>query len=234
MVVATAALVGGCVSATPDDRNAVMRVITASTVQLRADRDGGGRRTASGVVVAADAARRRSWIVTARHFLDPGTRQKVSVSGVAGRARTVATVSALSDEADLALVEVEDVVLSAVVLKDHAQLGDEVWVVSFPFGKRLTVVSGTVSQIASEDGDVPLEGPVRLVDAQASYGSSGGGIYDAVTGRLLGIIEGYRTARLTLPTTPERTVDVPIPGETTVLAAPSIRKFLRIVGIERE
>ncbi|MGH7391581.1 MAG: S1 family peptidase [Candidatus Rokuibacteriota bacterium] len=234
LTVVIAALAGGCVSAAPAgpyDRSAVMRVITASTVQLRADRDGGGRRAASGVVVAADAARRRSWIVTARHFLDPGTRQKVSVSGVAGRARAAATVSAVSDEADLALVEVEGLVLSAVVLKDHAQLGDEVWVAAFPFGRRLTVVSGTVSQIASEDGDVSLEGPVRMVDAQASYGSSGGGIYDAATGRLLGIVEGYRTARLTLPTTPERTLDVPVPGETTVLAAPSIRRFLRIIGI---
>ncbi len=234
MVAATAALAGACASATPHDRATMMRSIVASTVQLRTERDGGGRRTASGVVVAADAARGRSWIVTARHFLDPATRQQVSVSGVSGKGRAVATVAALSDEADLALVEVEGVVLSAVALKDRAQLGDEIWLVAFPFGRRLTVVSGIVSQIVSESGDTALEGPVRMVNAQASYGSSGGGVYDAATGRLLGIVEGYRTAQLTLPTTPERTFAVPVPGETTVLSAPAIRRFLKVVGIEQD
>jgi serine protease Do len=231
--VIAAVVASGCMSAA-HDRGTVMRSITGSTVQLRSERDGGGRRAASGVVVATDAARGLSWIVTARHFLDPGTRQQVFVSTVAAKGRAVATVSALSEEADLALVEVQGLVLSAVVFKDAAQLGDEVWVVAFPFGRRLTVVSGSVSQIASETSDIVLEGPVRMVDAQASYGSSGGGVFDAATGRLLGIVEGYRTARLTLPTTPERTLDLPVPGETTVLAAPSIRRFLQAVGISSE
>lgn len=231
-IVAAVVVAGGCASAALPDRGIVMRSITASTVQLRAERDGGGRRAASGVVVAVDAGRRRSWIVTARHFLDPGARQRVFVSTVAARGRALATVQALSDEADLALVEVEDLVLSAVAFKDTARLGDEVWLVAFPFGRRLTVASGIVSQIASDGGDVALEGPVRMVDAQASYGSSGGGVFDAATGQLLGIVEGYRTARLTLPTTPERTLDVPVPGETTVLSAPAIRRFLKVLGIE--
>jgi len=233
LTVAAVAL-AGCASVGPSERGDVMRSIVASTVQLRAERDGGGRRAASGVVVAVDASRRRSWIVTARHFLDPGTRQHVSVTGAAARGRAAARIAALSDEADLALVEVEGLVLSAAVLKDHAQLGDEVWVVAFPFGRRLTVVRGNVSQIASETADTALAGPVRMVDAQASYGSSGGGVFDAATGRLLGIVEGYRTARLTLPTTPERTVDVPVPGETTVLPAASIRRFLEAAGLQRE
>ena len=40
--------------------------------------------------------------------------------------------------------------------------------------------------------EVPIEGPVKLVDAPVSYGTSGGGVYDATTGGLLGLVRGYR------------------------------------------
>jgi len=226
-----AALASGCASAPASDRAVLLRRVIASSVQLRTERDGGGRRAASGVVVASDPGRRRSWVVTTRHFLEPGVRQQVSVSGVSGTGRAKAAVAALSDEADLALIEVEGVALPPAALKDHAALGEEVWVVAFPWGRRLTIVGGIVSQIAAAGDEVMLEGPVRQIDALASYGASGGGVFDAASGRLLGIVEGYRTARVALPTQPERTMDVPVPGETTVLASPVIRRFLVAIGL---
>ena len=121
--------------------------------------------------------------------------------------------------------------ITPVTLKDTVRLGDEVRVVGFPWGRRLTVVSGIVSQIAGADGETATTGAARMIDASVSYGASGGGVFDAPTGALVGIVEGYRTARITLQTVPEKTVDVPVPGETTVIPAATIRSFLVGAGL---
>jgi hypothetical protein len=65
----------------------------------------------------------------------------------------------------------------------------------------------------------PVEGPVGLIDAAVSYGTSGGGVFDAESGNLVGIVRGYRTARLALPGTPAQSLEFPIAGETTVVPA---------------
>jgi hypothetical protein len=44
-------------------------------------------------------------------------------------------------------------------------------------------------------------------------------------------VESYRTARVALPTQPEKTLDLPVPGETTVVGAPAIRRFLETAGV---
>ena len=231
-LVATLLAAGGCAAvAAPPDRGDVLRRILPSTVQLRAEREGGGRRAASGVVIAADE--RGSWILTARHFLEPTRPQSIFVSAPGRGARVKARVSAMSQEHDIAVIRVDGIVFPAIRLKDAARLGDEVWVVGFPWGRRLTMVSGIVSQIESDESEseVALEGPARLIDASVSYGASGGGVFDAVSGSLIGIVDSYRTARLTLPTTPERAVDIPVPGETTIVSAVAIRRFLEGAGL---
>jgi hypothetical protein len=63
-----------------------------------------------------------------------------------------------------------------------------------------------------------------MVDASVSYGSSGGGVFDAATGALIGIVEGYRTARMT--TKEERSLEIPVAGETTLISSQAIRTFL--------
>jgi len=65
-----------------------------------------------------------------------------------------------------------------------------------------------------------------MIDAPVSYGASGGGVYDAETGKLVGIVEGYRTGRVKVQDSPERTIDIPLPGETTVVSALTILRFL--------
>jgi S1-C subfamily serine protease len=223
-------LAAGCAAVGGADRPSLIRRAVDSTVQLRAEREGGGRRWASGVVVAADAAG-RAWVVTTRHFLEPPTRQDIFVYAPGRRGRARADLLAVSDESDLAVLTVEGIGLPPVSLQDTVRLGDEVWLVSFPWGRRLTVVSGIVSQIAGDDGDVAFEGAVRLVDAPASQGASGGGVFDAGTGRLVGIVEGYRTARVMLGGAPERSVDIPWPGETSVLGVPAIRRLLQRANV---
>lgn len=212
----------GCASLPPAaERGDVIRKIVASTVQLRSEREG-VRRAASGIVIASDAVSRRSWILTTRHFLAGRESQPVSMSR--GAARATAKVSVIATDVDLAILEVAGVALPGVTFKDVAQLGDEVWVVAFPWGRRLTVVSGIVSQLVGDDGEAAVAGAPRMIDASVSYGSSGGGVFDAATGALIGIVEGYRTARMT--TKEERALEIPVAGETTLISSQAIRAFL--------
>lgn len=226
-------LAAGCVAAGGfSQRSEVIRRILPSTVQLSAEREGGGRRAASGVVLASDPASRRSWILTTRHFLDPPVRQHIRVGMAGQKRRATATVSAISADADLAVIQVEGLSLPPVAFKEMVRLGDEVWVVAFPWGRRATVVSGVVSQIVSDEGEVAMEGPARMVDASVSYGASGGGVFDAASGALVGIVEGYRTARVALPAAPEQILEVPVPGETTVISTQAIISFLAASGLD--
>lgn len=226
-------LISGCAS-TPagPERGEAIRRILPSTVQLRAERPGGVRRAASGVVLASDPVAGRSWIITTRHFLDPPGPQDIYLSSPGRKGRTKAVVAAVSSDLDLAVIQVDGVSLPPVRLKDTASLGDEVWVIAFPWGRRLTVVSGVVSQLVSGEDELPVEGTVRMVDASVSYGASGGGVFDVGSGALIGIVEGYRTANVSLPEAPSRVVPVPVPGETTVIAARAIVRFLTASGFE--
>jgi hypothetical protein len=47
------------------------------------------------------------------------------------------------------------------------------------------------------------------------------------------IVEGYRTATFTVPGPPERTLSVPVPGETTVVPVRAIVELLRESGLSR-
>ena len=223
----------GCASAPPaSDRGDLVRRILTSTVQLRTEREGGARRAASGVVVAADAAAQRAWIVTARHFVHPPRRQQVSVRLPGRRSSVNASIAFVSEDMDLAVIEVQGLDLVPARLKPTASLGDEILLVAFPWGRRFTVISGVVSQIAGPDGEMLVEGPPRMVDASVSYGSSGGGVFDAQSGALLGIVESYRTAKVAIPEAKDRVLEVPIAGETTLIPAPVILRFLVASGLE--
>jgi serine protease Do len=229
---ALALVLAGCASlAGSSERSDVIRRILPTTVQLRADREGGARRAASGVVLASDPASGRCWILTTRHFLDPSTQQEISLGTPTRKGRVMATVKAVSKEIDLAVIEVRGIDLPAVRLKEVVRLGDEVWVAAFPWGRQLTVVSGVVSQLESVEGELSVEGTIRMVDASVSYGASGGGVFDAVTGALVGIVEGYRTAQMSAPDRPDRVLQLPVAGETLVIPARAIVEFLTGAGL---
>ncbi len=226
-------LTGACAAARPaPERGDVVRRVLPSTVQLRSEREGGGRRTASGVVLAADPTAKRAWVVTARHFLDPPRPQQVYARRPGHAEALKATILARRDDLDLAVLEIPGLDASPASLKGTVGLGGEVLVLAFPWGRRLTVVGGIISQLAPEEGRFSFEGVPRMVDASVSYGSSGGGVFDASDGALIAIVEGYRTAKVTLPETPDRVLDVPVAGETTVIPARSIREFLVASGLE--
>jgi len=238
VLLALIATIAGCTS-TPHapDRTALIHRLLESTVQLRSEREGGARRAASGVVVATDPASRRAWVVTVRHFLGPSRPQEVSARMPGQTTVVPAVVFAVSDEdlgLDIAIVEIEHPGVKPVRLKAGASsLGEEVLIVAFPWGQRLTVVGGIVSQIVSIPGESLVTGPARMVDAPVSYGSSGGGVFDARTGELIGIVETYRTAKITIPESKDRVIEVPVPGETVLVPAPVIARFLEDFGLGR-
>jgi len=231
LALAALALTGaGCVSAARiPDRTALIRGILASTVQLRSERDGTIRRAASGVVVATVPGSQRAWIVTARHFIDPSPPEHIYVR-LPGRLTVVpAVVAFVSPDRDLAIIEAELFDVAPARLKMETSLGDEILVVAFPWGQRFTVVRGIVSQVASLSD---IAGPARMVSASVSYGSSGGGVFDAQTGELVGIVESYRIAKVAIPELNERVLEVPVAGETTLISATAISRFLEDSGLK--
>jgi hypothetical protein len=157
-------------------------------------------------------------ILTAGHLLAPAVPQTVHIALPGREDRVEASILTLDTEADVAILAARDIAATPVEIQTSAHLGDDVWVVSFPWGQRGTVVSGRVSQVrGTAANSFPVEGPIGLIDAAVSYGTSGGGVFDAESGRLMGIVRGYRTARLTLPGESNQVLELPIAGETTVV-----------------
>ena len=227
LLLAVLVLGAGC-AASPrvSPRTEILRGVLPSTVQLLAERPGGARRAASGVVLACDRAVGRTWVLTAAHFVAPPIPEAIYVRTTGAQERHRATVVRSDRESDLAVLLVTGLALPPARLREVAHLGDEVWVIAFPRGRQMTVTSGTVSQVGTGSEADAVEGPVRLVDTSVSYGASGGGVFDAETGELIGVVEGYRTAQIAARDAPDRALEIPIPGETIVISARTIRRFL--------
>jgi S1-C subfamily serine protease len=127
---------------------------------------------------------------------------------------------------DLALLRARTDVCSPVQFGTPPWLGDPIWVVAYPWGRNMTLVGGIVSQVNADQPADRATAPRLIVDASVSYGSSGGGVYDS-EGRLVGIVEGYRTARVSFEgNTSPQYINVPVPGETYVVSLADIRRFL--------
>src|SRR5205809_306479 len=77
------------------------------------------------------------------------------------------------------------------------RLGEEIWVLAFPGGRNMVLAGGIVSQVRGNEAADRESASHLMVDAPVSYGSSGGGVYEARGGGLIGLVEGYRTARVT-------------------------------------
>lgn len=193
------------------------------------------RRAGSGVVVYSAGKGGRAYILTAKHLVTPLIDQEISVEAPNRATHKGARLVGVSDKYDLALLEVAGLDLTQVRLKWQSTLGEGVWVVSFPWGRRRTVVTGVVSQIEWGEkvpDDVPIKGAVLLIDAPVSYGTSGGGVFDQETGLLIGVVRGYRTAELQMPGPEPGKIQFPVAGETTVVPTPHIVEFMKIAGLD--
>jgi len=207
----------------------VMSHIVNATVQLKAER-GDKKRSGSAVVFWRDAGSGETLMLTAAHLFTPVVEQTIYAIDPLTRQRRSADLLAIDEAHDLAIVSSTLTAAQVVWMRPHTRLGDEVWVAAFPWGRERTVVSGFVSQIrwSSEEmhDQVPIKGPVRLIDASVSYGMSGGGVFDKTTGALVGVVRGYRTAELSYGGSDTKPLRFPVAGETTVVPTVDILCFL--------
>jgi len=95
----------------------------------------------------------------------------------------------------------------------------------------MTLTRGIVSQVGIGDANDRETAARLMVDAPVSYGSSGGGVYEARGGSLIGVVEGYSTARVTSKgSDPAWYIDVPVPGQTFVTPLSDVQRFLSRTG----
>jgi S1-C subfamily serine protease len=250
VVVAAALLVGaiagGCSLARlwEPSRDEVLQRILPSSVQVVLEQQEGRRvRSGSGVTIAARPSGRgyECFVLTAGHFVTgmDGKRQAyvlVDRHRSAGR-RIPANVVAQRNTADLdlAVLRMETEEQCAIARPGRQPvLGEPIWVVAFPWGRQMTLTSGIISQVRlSLDGGEGESSSRLMVDALVGYGSSGGGVFEGRTGRLIGVVEGYNTARVTATAAASDTpwyIDVPMPGQTFVTPLTDIQRFLGEIG----
>ncbi len=173
----------------------------------------------SGHTFAGAASGTNVFVLSRRHE-GPGVRTPAGVLAV-GEA----------DGIDLALLSTQSRDCAVAAAGRPARLGEPVWVVSFPWGRELTVSRGVISQVRRGNAHGDASAGRLMVDAAVSYGASGGGVFRAATGELIGVVEGYSTARVAFEgaVSPVH-IDVPVPGQTYVTPIADVVEFLRTTG----
>jgi S1-C subfamily serine protease len=223
----------GCVTA--PSREEVLQKILPSAVQIVVEQREGRRiKSGSGVAIAS----RRTgegvscFVLTSGHTFS-GLAGKTEIYAVFGRhlgpgqkARAL-LVASRNDSIDLALLRAESDQCDTASPAPTPVLGESIWVIGFPLGRHIMLSSGIVSQVGLESAADPAISTRLIVDAPVSYGASGGGVFDARTGRLIGLVEGFSTARVMAQGPPPAWyIDVPVPGQTLVIPLADIRRFL--------
>ncbi len=223
-------------------RRAIVRDVLPHNVRLVVMDGDQPKRTASGVVVGSEtsASGAMSYVLTNAHVLDVGKLQNGKLVVIADQGIEVMEYLAQPiamgkvPEMDLALLKVHGAALPAARLAEDEEvhLGDDVVVVAAPFGRALSISGGLVSQV---ERDPKRRHPVMLkTDAAIGYGSSGGGVYSLSSGKLVALVEGYRTAKVGFAVEQKDfSFDVPMPGETFAAPVAKVRAFLTQNGFQR-
>ncbi|WAM23034.1 S1 family peptidase [Myxococcus sp. NMCA1] len=224
-------------------RKEQVRRILPHNVRLQLASQGRVLSTASGVVVGAErdeSGAMVAWVVTNAHAVAmdgmeaPELRVMVDRRAESLEHRGEVVAMGQVPDLDLALVRVPGLDLPAVELADDAELelGEDVVVAASPFGRALSLSGGMLSQV---EWDKESQRPKMVkTDAPIGYGASGGGIFSLTTGRLLAIVEGYRTAKVDFEVQEENySFDVPMPGETFAAPSAKVRHFLQAKGFGR-
>jgi len=249
-ILLTCLVAAGCAGLGPtaqSERQEIIDRIVASSVKVTIEQDGRRVASGSGVVIASQPAAHgrdpRTFVLTAAHVLEgwEGAQLFVRCPGAqAGPGKFPASIKyrTPSGSPDLALLEVRGITLPAAryVAEEEVRLGEEILIVGYPWGKRLGMFGGIVSQVPmniGEDGSVGEGADQTLVvDASSSKGVSGGGVFQAASGTLVGIVEGYQTASIAVKDRSQTySMKIPMPGETFVVPLVRIREFLAGVDL---
>lgn len=220
------------------DKGRVVQKALRQSVRVEVLVKGKVERAASGVVVAVEGD--TSYVLTNEHVVRrEGLSGNASFQVVVERPKLhrlkarVIHEGRVPDE-DLALLSVPGEALSPVAIASEEQVdvGDDVVVVGAPYGRALSVSSGIVSQLEVDDQDPRLQKAMKT-DAPIGYGASGGGVFEVPGGKLVGVVEGYRTAKVAFGgiSRDDFSFDVPMPGETFLAPPTKIRAFIARAGI---
>jgi S1-C subfamily serine protease len=223
-------------------RSATVQKVYPSAVRVQIAAAGEVVRSASGIAFAREDG--RTYVLTNAHVVDPNRAWaapiELHVLASGARAPLAARVLARGrvPDVDLAVLEVQDasIPVTPVASDDRLDLGEDLVVIGAPFGKGLSVAAGIVSQVEyepAENARAPRVPTSLKTDAAIGYGSSGAGVFDVPGGQLVGLVEGYRTARVAFGKDEGYAFDVPMPGETFVAPAAKIRRFLSDQGLGR-
>lgn len=234
-------LLGAAPARPPNARASTVQKVFPSAVRVQISAAGETVRTASGIAFARDGG--KTYVLTNAHVVEPARAWKapieIRVLPSGGRPPVAATVTAQGrvPDVDIAVLEIAgELPVTPLAADEGLELGDDLVVIGAPFGKGLSVAAGIVSQVEydfAENADAPRAPKVMKTDAAIGYGSSGGGVFDVASGRLVGLVEGYRTARVAFGKEEQYAFDVPMPGETFVAPAAKIRRFLGESGLSR-
>jgi S1-C subfamily serine protease len=219
--IAALALLAGCAAhGTVAPRSSAINEAVASSLQVVTERQNDMRRSGSGVLVADGNG--GLVILTAAHVLLPLEEQRIYLRTGPDAPAVPTTLLAIDEAADVAVLAATLPGLSPATMRVEAALGDPIWVVAYPWGRERTLVGGIVSQLAAnparaDAGNVPA--PVKLIDVSVAHGMSGGGVFDAETGDLVGLVRGYRSVTLSAKLTGNQRYVYPVAGETTVISS---------------
>jgi S1-C subfamily serine protease len=237
LLVAAAPLLGAAASPrSSNPRAATVQKVFPSAVRIQLTAAGEVVRSASGIAFARRGG--STYVLTNAHVVELSREWRGPVEirvlpGAGAPAAAKVVARGRVPDVDLAVVEVPgELPVTPLAPDGELELGDDLVVIGAPFGKGLSVAAGIVSQVEYEHAEnaAASRTPVALkTDAAIGYGSSGGGVFDVGGARLVGVVEGYRTARVAFGE--EYHFDVPMPGETFVAPAAKIRRFLRDSGL---
>jgi hypothetical protein len=235
---------GGSSSSAPPasrlDKDVIQHVLESS-VQVVLERNGQRFRTGSGVVIVAtpDGAGSECLVLSSGHTfagVKAGDENEAYVlldrhQGAVTKVPAQVIARRETAPVDLALLRARAPRCLPVPLGRPPALGDRIWIVGFPWGRQIRLIRGMISEVSLDDQGNLRAGSSMVVDASVAYGMSGGGVFDAASGRLVGLIEGYGTARVPFGEKPTlQYIDVPVPGETYVTSLATIEGFLRDSG----
>jgi hypothetical protein len=196
------------------------------------ERDGRVLSRGSAIVVAGreEGDERACYLVTVGHVVSPATGETDLLVGVVTDGAIQHRVPGQllrqvdADGRDLAVVRAPGLACRPARIGSGSEPVTDVWLAGFPSRGIAHVWPGHLREPRQPGA------PRWVVDGGATEGASGGGVFDAHSGELVGLIQGYWTVRLVGPAGPiggeVRT------GATAVIPLTQVRRLLREWGLE--
>src|SRR5206468_11074333 len=139
-------------------REEVLQRILPSTVQIVLERDGQRFRSSSGVLIAARRAGEGvdCYVLTSGHTLARLSGNETPYvllerhHGAGTKLRATVIAARETDDTDLGLLRVSTTRCPVARIGAPPTLGQQIWVVAFPWGRNMTLVGGIISQVNQE------------------------------------------------------------------------------------